>query len=1042
MWLTTLAIRRPITVLMALVSMVVLGAISFSRLPLNFLPKAEFPFIGVQVPYPNGVPSQVEREITRPIEEVLATLGGVKEIDSYSDGDICWVGVEFEWGRDVDVLRLEVKEKIDQIRPELPPDIQDIFLFTFNTNDIPIVEGRISAKDRDLSESYDLLERRVVDRLARLPGVGRVYIDGVEPADISVYLKLDRIKEHDVDVSALFRDLRDSNLDLTVGQIEEDGLRYTVRSVASMRSVEELEELPVNERGLRLKDIADVHYGTPALTYGRFLNQEPAVAFVLQKSSDANTVEVVERVKAELEEINHDPLLEGIDVVMFFDQGEQITNSIQGLLSAGVVGSILAIGVLYFFLRRLGTTLIIALAIPISVIGTACYIYLSGRSLNILSMMGLMLGVGMLIDNAVVVLESIYRRMSMGENPVEATLNGSRDVGRAVVSATLTSIVVFAPVVLGANNELGIWLGEVGRTISVTLLFSLAVSLTIIPVLTSHMLKGGKKSVGRNPLVDRWGERYGKVLEWTAIKHPWITGVPIALGITILTVVAIAVTGFGPEVDSDRGIRQEYVQISYDFTDNVNYKHTKETLQTVQDILWEKREDYGIEHLYGFYMDGWALSRLYLEQDALSEGDMKGMREKLREDLPELAGVQFRLGDDSGSSFGGSKSFSVTLHGEDSELLATMADEVKRRLELIDDVQDLRTDIEQGADEIQVRVDPELADRYGVSATQIAEIMGITFRGVQLPRVPTERREIDLWVLLQPDDRKNIESLSSLLVSVQDGREVTLEQVADLHVTKGPARINREDQRTAVRVQGAYEGEEFDEVLEEIGAAMGALHFPPGYGWNFGSEIREAQEQQLDMLINALLAIACVYMIMASLFESLVHPAVVMFCLPFAVFGVVWMMILSNTPFNIMAMIGMVILIGVIVNNGIVLVDHINHHRRDGKDRDDAIRLGGRERFRPILMTATTTVLGLLPLAISRSHVGGAENYPMARALIGGLLSGTFLTLIMLPTYYQLSERVLARVPVVAGWLRRLPSRIRWRRRKSSDPAGVGGEAY
>lgn len=1039
MWLTTLAIRRPITVLMLLTSMLVLGAISFSRLPRNFLPQAEFPFIGVQVPYSNGVPSQVEREITRPIEEVLATLGGVKDIDSYSDGDVSFVGVEFEWGRDVDVLRLEVKEKIDQIRPELPSDIQQIFLFTFNTNDIPIVEGRISAKDRDLSESYSLLETRVVDRLARLPGVGRVYIDGVEPADLSVYLKLDKIKEHNVDVSALFAQLRDSNFDLSVGHVEQDGLRYPVRSIASMDKVEDLQNLPIDDRGLKLSDIADVHYGSPAMTYGRYLNLEPCVAFVVQKSSDANTVEVVERVKAELAEIDKDPLLEGIDVVMFFDQGAQITNSIQGLLSAGVIGSVLAVGVLYFFLRRLGTTLIIALAIPISVVGTACYIYLSGKSLNILSMMGLMLGVGMLIDNAVVVLESIYRRMSMGEEPIAATLNGTRDVGRAVVSATLTSIVVFAPVILGGTNELAIWLGEVGRTISVTLIFSLLVSLTVIPVLTTHWLKGGSATVAKNRIVDGWSARYGRVLEWTAIKHPWITGVPIALGVLILTGAAVAITGFGPEVDSDRGIRQEYLQIRYDYSDNVNYRRSKETVETVQKLLWEKREDYGIEYLYSFYMDGRAANRLYFEKDALSEGDLKRLREQLREDLPEMAGVDFRLGDDDGGAGAGAKSFSVTLYGEDSDLLAGMADEVKRRLALLPDVQDLRTDIEEGADEIQVKVDPDLAERYGVSGVDIAQIMGITFRGVQLPRVQTEKREVDLWVLLQPEDRKNIETLNSLLVSSQDGKDITLDQVASLELAKGPARISRDNQRTAVQVFGSYEGEEFDEVLGDIRVAMEALHFPPGYGWNFGSRIQNARQQQNDMAINAILAIACVYMIMASLFESLIHPGVVMFCLPFAIFGVIWIMILTGSPLNIMAMIGIVILIGVIVNNGIVLVDHINHHRREGKSLDESILLGGRERFRPILMTATTTVLGLIPLAISRSHVGGAENYPMARALIGGLLSGTFLTLIMLPTYYQLSHRVLARVRAIPGGVRRLAGKIRLRRRRL-DPAGVASE--
>jgi HAE1 family hydrophobic/amphiphilic exporter-1 len=1037
MWLTRLAINRPITAVMLLVSLLVLGGISIAKLPLNFLPHAEFPFIGVYVPYPNGIPSQVEKEIARPIEEILATLGGVKEVFSYSDPEECFVGVEFDWGRDVNILRLEVKEKLDQIRPDLPADVRDVYLFTFNTNDIPIVEGRISAKDKDLSGSYDLIQHRILDRLQRIPGVGQVEVHGVEPGAVSVYLKLDKIKEHNVDVSRLFAELSSSNFNLTVGQVTKDGLRYNLRAMGSVSSIEDIENLPVDDRGLRLKDVAEVVYDVPGLTYGRFLNLEPAVAFWIQKESDANTVQVVKEVKEELARINSDPALEGVDVLMFFDQGDQITNSLNGLLVAGVIGGFLAVGVLYFFLLRVGTTLIVALAIPISIIGTACFLFLSGRSLNILSMMGLMLAVGMLIDNAVVVLESIYRRMTMGESAAQATMNGTRDVGRAVVSATLTTIIVFAPVILGARSEITIWLKEVGLTISVTLIFSLLVSLTLIPVLTSHMLKGGKSSVARNPIVERWGNRYERILRWTAIRHPVITGVPIFVGVVVLTGVLIGVSGFKPDPFGERGLRHEYVQIRYDFTDNVNYHVTKEYVNEIQNILWPLREKYGIEYLYSWYEDNEAATRLFFGKSSLSEKDLKEYRKQLREDLPEMAGVKFRLGEDEEDE-AGVKGFSVTVHGEDSEFLVTLAEEVKRRLELISDVTDVSTDIERGAEEVQVHVNPEQAKRFDVTPMDVAQIMGITFRGVRLPKVRADDREIDLWVSLRPEDRKSIENLKAMTVNITDGKEITLDQVATTVMGRGADRIQRLNQRTAVRVRGSYEGEKLDDVLDEIRATMDATHFPPGYGWNFGTRIQQAQEQQAEMGINALLAILCVYMVMASLFESLIHPGVVMLCLPFASLGVFWLMIGTNTPFNIMAMIGMVILVGIVVNNGIVLIDHINHHRREGLGLEESILRGGRERFRPIMMTAATTILGLIPLAVGRNHVGDAEMYPMARALIGGLLSSTLLTLIMLPVYYHLSEKLRAFFGrLVRGKVRFRP-RIRvwkpWKRRPAEVP--------
>jgi hydrophobic/amphiphilic exporter-1 (mainly G- bacteria), HAE1 family len=1038
MWLTRLAIRRPITVLMGLISLVVLGGISVTRLPLNFLPHAEFPFIGVQLEMVNAAPAQVEREVARPVEEVLATLGGVREVFSNSDEDGCFVGVEFDWGRDIDMLRLEVKEKIDQIRSELPSDIRRVRLYTFNTNDMPIVEGRISAKDRDLSESYELIQRHVIDPLSRIRGVGRVTVNGVEPADIVIYLDLQRIKEHNVDVGALFNDLSASNFDLTVGDVTQQGLRYRLRSRAAVQSVEQIEGIPVDDRGLRIGDIADVVYATPVLTYGRFLNLEPAIAFDVQKSSGANTVEVVARVREQLDQINRDPALAGVEVVMFFDQGEQITNSLRGLLLSGFIGAIFAVGILYFFLRHLGATLIVSMAIPISIVGACIYMFFSGRSLNILSMMGLMLGVGMLIDNAVVVLESIVRRMSLGEGAVEATLNGTREVGRAVVSATLTSIVVFAPIIFGASDELTIWLREVGVTISITLLVSLVVSLTVIPLLTVHVMKG-RSFTARNRWVEAWTERYSRVLEWTAVRHPWWTAMAIVPILLALTVGAVKVTGFGPDPDGDRGIRREYMQVSYDFADDVDYRVARAAAQKVQRQLWADREKYGFEYIYTWYMDGYAMHRLYLEGHSVSETQLRDLREQLREDLPQLAGIDFQFGDDDSGGGDGAKGFEVTVHGEDSGELERIANEAKRRLLLVDGLQDIKTDVEEGRQEVRVHVDGDRAQRVGLDPATVAQVMGITFRGVPLPRVQTGPREVDLWVMLSEDDRRTIEDLESLTLSVQDGKEITLGQIASTEVRRGPNRITRLNQRTAVRVRGSYEGDDFDDALEEIGQTMESLAMPMGYGWNFGSRIQQNRQQQNQMGINALLALLCVYMIMASLFESLLHPAIVMICVPFASLGVIWLMIATNTPFNIMAMIGMVILIGLVVNNGIVLVDHVNHYRRQGVARSEALCRAGAERFRPILMTATTTILGLLPLALGDSHVGNAQNYPMARALIGGLLSSTLLTLVLLPTYYELGERIHERLVrfrrASNSFVASLPGRVRGRARRQKSPS-------
>ena len=1007
LWLTRLAMRRPVTLVMAIASVIILGLISFRAVPLAFLPKVEIPGIYVYAPYPGGIPSETERQVTRPIEEVLATLGGVREITSGSEENEAWIWVEFDWGRDPNLLRLEVQEKIDQIRGELPSDLRDVFLFTFNTNDIPIMEGRISAKGRDLSESYDLLEQRIIRPLERIPGVGRVEVNGVNPTMGAVYLRLDRIQEFSVDVERLFDELSAANVNLSVGTVTDRGLRYSLRTVSGIHSMDELGEIPIDERGLRLSDVAELVYAAPLPSIGRHLNGEPAIAFHIQKASGYNTVDVCDAVQEELESINLDPALQGIDAFLFFNQAEQITHSLQGLWKAGLFGSVLAVVVLWLFLRRMSLTLLVALSIPISILGTGIFLNFTGNTLNVLTMMGLMLGIGMLVDNAVVVLESINRRRNLGASPASAALRGTRDVARAITASTLTTVIVFAPIIVSSADELTVWLGQVGITIAVTIVCSLLVSLTVIPGL-SVFLSGKDTRNRESGWITRLRQRYVNVLRWTTLRHPRLTGFGIVPGILVLTIgTAVVVTKFFPErmpMDfmGDAGIRHERVSMWFAYTGSVDKRTSKKYVDTVEEYLEERREELGIRDLYSFWGADFAGVSLFFHQGVLTEEFVKSMREDLRENLPVQAGVEYRFGDEEGDDTG-VKTFAVTIYGEETELLTEMAAEAKRRLASLDGVSDLVNDADRGHPEIQVHIDPERAAQYGVRANNVAQVLGLTYRGANLPRLNTGTKEVDLQVSLLPDDAETIENLASTTIAIENGAPVRLTQLADLRFERSPQSIRRENRRTAVSLTGSYEGEDFDAALKRIETLMNEQQMPLGYGWNFGSRIRDQQEQQSEMGANLLLALLCVFFVMASLFESLTHPFVVMGCVVFAVVGAVWLFLLTGTPVNLMAFIGAVIVIGIVVNNGIVLVDHINHYRSVGMPMNDAILNAGSERLRPILMTAGTTILGLLPLAVFQdAHVGDAKYYPMARAIIGGLMSSTLLTLIVMPTYYRL----------------------------------------
>ena len=571
MWLTRLSLRRPVTLAMAIASVVVLGAVSVLKLPLDFLPRVEFPFIAVYVPYQGGIPAENEREIVRPLEEVLATLGGVKEISSFSDAGEVQVGVTFDWGRDVNLLRLEVKEKIDQIRDRLPADIPQIFLLTFNTSDIPDHRGaHLGARARPVRE---LGPDRPEDHRAAAAHPGR------------------RAREHrrraahpGLGLPATGQDPRAPGRPRPAvprprgGQRRADGgARHRPGPALRRAYHQRARRVPRTWPSCRWTRAGCGWATWPRWStarrrcrYGRVLNGEPAIAFWVQKASGANTVAVCRAIEAELERINHDPALQGINSFAFFNQADQITDSLRSLLQGGLSGSLLAVAILFLFLRRVSMTLVVSVAIPLSVIGTCVFMYLSGRSLNVLTMMGLMLGVGMLVDNAVVVLESIHRRQLEGARPLSAVVRGTREVGMAITASTLTTVIVFAPVVISRADELSVWLGEVGVTISVTLILSLLVSLTVVPLLA---LRGSRTAMpAPEPRWLLWlQERYRRTLTWTAIRHPLLTSL-----VLVPAVLRGHVRGHeadrasSPDVEGQGGMRRENLRVQFHYTGPVD----------------------------------------------------------------------------------------------------------------------------------------------------------------------------------------------------------------------------------------------------------------------------------------------------------------------------------------------------------------------------------------------------------------------------------------------------------------------------------------
>jgi hydrophobic/amphiphilic exporter-1 (mainly G- bacteria), HAE1 family len=1051
------SIRYPVTICMILLSFIVLGVVSAFKIPLVMLPTVNAPVVMVRVPYFNSTPNQVEESITKPLEEVLSTIPRIQRLTSYSNPNDAFIRLQFNWGEDIELLRAEVREKVEQARRDLPDDVDHIYVQTWSTDEIPIMGGRI-ASGKDLRGSYDFLDLKIKKALERVPGVGEVSIDGVERKEIDIYLRLDDIKRYRINVDSLFSRLDGANLDVSVGRIVDGGLRYGVLTKGAITSLDQVRDFPVNDQGLTLKDIADVGFGNPVISSGRHLNGDYAIGLEVRKTSDANTVETVERVMAKIDELNQDPSLQGIQVLIWHNAGKEITKSLSGLLNAGTLGALLSVFVLFFFLRRLGATLAIGFAIPFSVISAVGFLYVLGNTLNVLSMMGLMLSTGMLVDNAVVVLESIFQQLEKGHDRVTAALKGTEEVVTAVLASTLTSIIIFVPLVFGKTTEYSIWLSHTGVAIMITLLCSLFISLTLIPLGVAKLIRvdsrqhsparlwlhqkaeklarvpalllarrqrlaAGQGGASRPEKSGRWLERYIRVVQWN-LSHRYLMG--------MLVVPALIASSFYvltklPDNSADAEDLRD-LAVQYEFSENYNYeKIEKEYVAPVEVYLLANRERFKIENVYSYYGNNHATTRLFFDEERINLDELKDIRKQISDGLPVIPGAEIRTGRQEGAE--AENWIGVNLYGDDSVTLQQLAGEARKRLKRNPSFLEVHTATDRGTEEVQITLDRELARKYGVSPRSVGGILGVVLRGRELGGYRTAEGEAEIWMRLRPGDREDLADLKSMVIGMGgDGQEILLSQVARFEIKKTPASIERENRRTFTSLHANYSGAKKDEGKKQVTEVMDGLSFPPGYGWSYGFWTQRQEQEDQDFLFNLLLALFMVYFVMASLFESLAHPFAIMLSLLFAFVGVAWFLLITGTPFNIMAMIGLMILIGIVVNNGIVMIDHVNNLRRKGSKRSDAVLAGCRERFRPILMTATTTVVGLIPLAAGHSSMLGLRYFPMARTVMGGLIASTVLTLIVLPTYYTLVDDITL-------WLRRL-----WQQSGKEEPIGVAAD--
>ena len=1016
--LPKLSVKRPVTVLMIFIALIVIGVVSYQGLGLDLLPDLSFPVSAIMVSYPGVAPEEIENLITIPLEQAVSTIQRIDSISSYSREGSSLLVLSFQWGTDMDIAALDIREKIDQMKGVLPDNATDPSVFKFDPSMMPVMVLGMSSDNYSLNELQNFAQDLVKPKLERLDGIARASVNGGLEREILVSVDNEKLRANQLTLNQVIMSLRGENVNLPAGTLREGNVDFLIRTIGRFKDIKDIQNIVMSTAGgsqIYLKEIARVTDTFKEQDTIAYINGLPSVSFNLQKESGTNTVIIANRVNEELKVIE-ETLPEGIKLAVAFDSSDFIKKTISQVTNAALTGAILAILVLFFFLRNFRSTLIIGLAIPISIISTFSLLYFADLTLNMMTMGGLALGIGMLVDNAIVVLENIFRHRELGEEAILAARSGANEVQEAITASTLTTIAVFLPVVYvqGIAGEL---FKTMGLTITFSLLTSLFVALTLIPMLSSRLMNTAVRqpssdtkstessdsyflaSSGR--LFNFVNRGYCGVIQW-ALKH---RGMVIVSAVVILiasfSLLSILGTEFMPSVD------QGNFNINISLPVGTNLEVTQQTIKNIEEVVGEVPEIKNI-----FTTVGGSSANMGMGQSGSNTGTImvnlveKSYRERgskkiiadLRRKIDNFPDTQIYFSE-QGFSFSSGSPLSVKITGNSLDELDYIAKTVMNLLSEIEGARDLQSSIEEVRPELHIDIDREKANLYGLNTGQVASTIQDALLGKVASYYQEGGDQFDITVKLEKSDRNQLQEIENLVISSGFGLQIPLKEIAEVNIGTGPQEINRENQQREVMVTGNVSGRFLGSVIEDAKVKLNTMVLPEGYNYSFAGENQEMVESFQNLFFALILSIFLVYMIIAAQFESLLFPFAVIFSIPFALIGVIIALFLTGKSLNVLAFIGLIMLAGIVVNNAIVLIDYINQLRREGVARNEAIVRGGRTRLRPILMTTLTTILAMVPMALGLGE-GSEMRAPMAITIIGGLTSSTFLTLVIVPILY------------------------------------------
>ncbi|MGX5202254.1 efflux RND transporter permease subunit [Aliikangiella sp. IMCC44632] len=1002
------SVKRKVTVFMVALAVITFGTVGFSRLPINLLPSLSYPSLTVQTEFPNAAPAEVEQLITRPVEEVVGVLKGLKEIHSVSRSGISEVTLEFAWDADMTDLAMDIREKLDRLI--LPLDAESPIVLRYDPSLDPILKLSLSANQSvSLAQLRLLSDRQVKETLERIEGVASAKIQGGEEEEIHININQGKVAAMGISPSQLIQLLGDSNINRPGGSLKNQQTQLLVRTLNEYDNLQEMRDLritPPGQAAVRLGDVAEVVWASKDREEITRFNGKEGILISLYKEGDANTVEVAKAIKAKLGELKA-KLPEESQINVQFDQSRFIEQSINEVKNSLMIGGLLAIMILWLFLRDLRLTAIITTAIPLSVIATFIFMYRGEVSLNIMSLGGLTLGVGMLVDSAIVVLESIHRQRENGLSLTQAAIVGTTEVGGAVTASVLTTVAVFIPIVF-VEGIAGQLFRDQALTVTFSLLASLVVSFTLIPMLASLGEKGRSSSKVPNKKLPK--ESLGSLSRWyekslrACLKIKWAV---VASGFIALALVWQLLPFIPTSLIPQMSEGEFYFDVS--LPEGTALPTTNQVLLEMESIALAQA---GVAKVYtsvgsrnvsgglSLKTKDENLGQVSIVINDRSDGELEeSVAIALRQAYANIPQADIQFG--RPSFFSLKAPLQLLFFGEDLELLREYSILLIDKMESIDGIADIQASLETGNPELMIEFDRQKLSRLGFTVQSVAQNLNQRVNGEVVSRFQQPDRQIDIRLRNRVDDRNSLTDIQNMVIGEADGKPVTLAAVATIKNAQGPAAIDRIQQSRVAIIEANFKQRSLADVAMELESLIANNPPPPGIVFEFGGQKKEMEQSFNSMLFAVLLAIFLVYLVMAATFEHLGHPFVILFTIPLAMIGVILGLYTTGYAISVISLIGAVFLVGVVVNNAIVLVDAINQQRRAGLAKIEAVVSASKARLRPILMTTCTTVLGLLPMAIGFGE--GAElRAPLAVVVSFGLVVATGLTLFIIPAAYAI----------------------------------------